>query len=511
MKKIFRSFALVTAAATITRIISFIFKIYLSRVLGAELLGVYQIAISVVATLACISSSGVPVTLSRIVAENRALGNRSVSDSLLCAATVLSLSFALLSCAVFAAFPSLAPMLFSDERCVPVFYVMLPLLATTSLYSCLRGWFWGNKNYGVYAATELTDEIAKIVFSVLFLSGTLLAINVQVAYAYAMVAGDVVVVTMLIALFFVCGGRLRRPSGFSQVVKSSAPLTATRLCGSLVSTLISLSLPLLLCKARGLTTGEATAELGRATGMVVPLLFAPTAITGSLAVVIIPEFASFNAGKERDKIGSALSQSIKFSCVVSGFFFALFAGTGVALGRLLYDDELAGRYLCFAAMAMLPMGANGLCVSALNSLGKENATFASHTAGLALLLVTLFSTVWFMGVYAYFLAVTLSHTLALVINLTTLSKNLRLDKKQLLHALLAYAFCAVAALSLSPLSALLSQVSDILSVFVTSCVLTAGYAVYVWASGCIAKEDIKFFSSEKRKKKSADKPLIQAK
>ena len=511
MKKIFRSFALVTAAATITRIISFIFKIYLSRVLGAEILGVYQIAISVVATLACISSSGVPVTLSRLVAENSALNSRSKSDSLLCAATTLSLSFALLSCAVFAAFPSLAPMLFSDERCVPVFYIMLPLLSTTALYACLRGWFWGNKNYGVYAATELTDEIAKILFSVLFLSGTLLAINVQEAYAYAMVAGDVVVVAMLIAMFFVCGGRMRRPSGFSQVVKSSAPLTATRLCGSLVSTLISLSLPLMLCKGCGLTTGEATAELGRATGMVVPLLFAPTAITGSLAVVIIPEFASLNAGKELNKIGSALSQSIKFSCVASGFFFALFASAGVVLGRLLYDDELAGRYICVAAIAMLPMGANGLCVSALNSLGKENATFASHTAGLALLLATLFSTVWFVGVYAYFIAITLSHTLALAINLTTLSKNVKLDQKQLFHALLAYAFCAVAALCLSPLSSLLAEISDILSLAVTVSALTAGYAVYVWASGCIAKDDIQFFSSGKRKKKSAEKSPCRAK
>lgn len=501
MKKIFRSFAVVTAAATVTRLISFVFKIYLSRVLGAEILGVYQIAISVVATLACISSSGVPVTLSRLVAENSALDCRSKSDSFLSAATVLSLSFALLSCAAFAAFPSLAGMLFSDERCVPVFYVMLPLLATTALYSCLRGWFWGNRNYGVYAATELTDEITKILFSVLFLSGTLIAINVQEAYAYAMVAGDVVVVVMLITLFFVCGGRVRRPSGFAQVVKSSVPLTATRLCGSLVSTLISLSLPVMLCRAAGLTTGEATAELGRATGMVMPLLFAPTAITGSLAVVIIPEFASMNAGKERDKIGSALSQSVKFSCVVSGFFFALFASSGVALGRLLYDDGTAGRYICVAAIAMLPMGANGLCVSALNSLGKENTTFASHTAGLALLLVVLFSTVWFIGVYAYFAALTVSHTVSLSINLRALSKNLKLDKKQLFHALFAYAFCAVAALCLSPLSSLLSEISDLLSVAAVFAALTAGYAVYVYASGCIAKEDLSFFLSGKGKKK----------
>ena len=120
MKKIFKSFALVTAAATVTRLLSFAFKIYLSRALGAEILGVYQIATSVIATLVCVSASGIPVTLSRMTAENSALGRRSESQKLLSAAIVLSLSFALTACAVFVAFPSLSSLLFSDLQSLHV-------------------------------------------------------------------------------------------------------------------------------------------------------------------------------------------------------------------------------------------------------------------------------------------------------------------------------------------------------------------------------------------------------
>ena len=500
MKKIFKSFALVTAAATVTRLLSFAFKIYLSRALGAEILGVYQIATSVIATLVCVSASGIPVTLSRMTAENSALGRRSESQKLLSAAIVLSLSFALTACAVFVAFPSLSSLLFSDSRCIPIFYIMLPLLVTAALYSCLRGWFWGNKNYGVYAATELTDEITKILFSVILLSGTLAFINVQEAYAYAMVASDVTVAILLIVFYFVCGGKPSRPHGYKPIVKSSLPLTATRLSGSMISTLISLSLPLLLCSAAGLTTGQATAELGRATGMVMPLLFAPTAITGSLAVVVIPELASLNAGNDKDRIGKTLSLAVKYSCIVSGFFFALFAGCGVALGKLLYADETTGRYICVAAIAVLPMGANGLCVSALNSLGKETYTFISHAAGLAMLIAILFSTVWFIGIYAYFVALIVSHVLSLAINLFNLSKLVKLDKKPLLHALFSYAFCAIAALSLSPLSVLLDDVSSsAVAVFTVGALLTLCYPVYLLSSGALTKADTAFLSSKKHK------------
>lgn len=498
MKKIIKSFALVTAAASFTRLISFVFKIYLSRTLGAEILGVYQIATSVIATLACVGSSGIPVTLSRLTAENAALNRRKSSDSFLFAAIAMSLSFALAACAAFVAFPSLANYLFSDARCVPIFYIMLPLLATASLYSCLRGWFWGNKNYGVYAATELTDEISKILFSVLLLSGTLVFIGMQEAYAYAMVASDIVVVAMLVILFFVCGGKPARPRGFRTIVKSSLPLTLTRLSGSLVTTLVSLSLPVLLCKAMSLTSGQATAELGRATGMVMPLLFAPTAITGSLAVVIIPEFASLNAENERDKIGAALSRSVKFSCIVSGFFFAVFSACGTALGGLLYKDSAAGSYLSVAAIAMLPMGANGLCVSALNSMGKENFTFFSHAVGLVVLLATLFSTVWFIGVYAYFAAMILSHCVTLAINLVQLSKQIRLDKKPLAYSLFAYAFCAVASLSLSPLSSLVADTAGnaaaVLTVFTA---MTVFYPIYLFLSKTVDKRDLEFFRRDK--------------
>ena len=114
MKKIFRSFAWVTVTAVITSLLSFVFKIYLSRALGAEILSVYQLAMSVVATLACVRSSCIPVTLSRTVAENAALGKREKRDAALFAALTLSASFALVACAVFIAFPPLAYLLFSD-------------------------------------------------------------------------------------------------------------------------------------------------------------------------------------------------------------------------------------------------------------------------------------------------------------------------------------------------------------------------------------------------------------
>ena len=75
MRKIFKAFATVTVIAAITRGLSFVFKIYLSRKLGAEILGLYQICASVFMLFACISASGMPVTLSIITAESDSIGD----------------------------------------------------------------------------------------------------------------------------------------------------------------------------------------------------------------------------------------------------------------------------------------------------------------------------------------------------------------------------------------------------------------------------------------------------
>lgn len=488
MKKIFRSFALVTATAVITRFLSFLFKIYLSRKLGAEVLGIYQIASSVVMLLACFGASGIPVTLSRMCAENAALGKKS--DSLLSAGLTVSLILALLSCFAFVAFPSLSHAVFKDERCIPIFYIMLPLTVTSAAYACLRGWFWGNRKYGVYSLSELTDEGTKIVFSVVLLSGAAAFVSVQNAYAVAMLASDVAVVFLLCICYFVSGGRPRRARNFAPVLKSSVPLTITRVSGSFIAMFVSLTLPALLSGRLGMSTGEATAELGRATGMVMPLLFAPSALTGSLAIVLIPEIATMHAKNMSDKISATLALALKFSCLAGAFFFMFFASSGKVLGDLLYSDPKAGEYLRFAAVLMLPMSANGLCVSTLNSMGKETDTFIAHLISYAVLIVLIFATVPFIGIYGYFVSMFASFCVGSVVNFSRLFKVIKLPKKELFQSFAVILFSATGAFSLAPLCDLLQERAGLFaSAAVILIICAVSFALFVVFSKIITKND----------------------
>ena len=72
MKSLFKTVALITFFSVLTRIAGFFFRIYLSRVVGAEALGLYQVATSIFIVLLTIVSSGLPLIISRMGASFRA-------------------------------------------------------------------------------------------------------------------------------------------------------------------------------------------------------------------------------------------------------------------------------------------------------------------------------------------------------------------------------------------------------------------------------------------------------
>lgn len=435
MKNFLKAFATVSLISVFTRLISFIFKIYLSRKLGAEVLGLYQICFSILGLFSCLSASGIPVTLSRLTAETQARGDYKSQYSIFSTCLITSMIFAVGTCIIFYAFPSLIDHLFSDPRCKPIFLIILPMLITVSLYCVIRGWFWGGKKYNIYATTEFLDEFLKIILAVMFLSTGLLVFATDNSYALAIMISDIIMSIILIVLFFVKGGKLARPKMFKSICRSSAPLTVTRIVGSFMTTFMSLVIPAILVSKLGYSSASATAEFGRASGMVMPLIFAPISAVSSLSVVLIPEIASLNANNNLKSFEKKLTAIIKYTLIISGLFFFLYSALGLPLGKMLYADELAGQYLQYCAFLVFPMALNSLVVSILNSLGKELQTFISHFSSCAFLVLTVFLTTKLIGIKAYFLSLIVFHTINLIFNLILLSKKFDFEKSLAIDAI----------------------------------------------------------------------------
>lgn len=420
-KKVFASVATVTVFGVFTRALSFIFKIYLSRALGAEAIGLYQIAISVFYLFASLSASGIPLVLSRRTAENDALKERS-DYSLFTAALTMGVCISLSVIAVLTLFHSRLGFLFSEPLAYPLFLVMIPALLSTTVYSVIRGWFWGKKEFTAFSVTETIEEVFRILFSIMFISGVIAGVSGAYAVALAFTVSDMLIAVLLFVIFLAKGGRLDKPKKLKKILLPSLPITAMRLFASLMATLIAFILPLRLA-LYGMSAAEATASYGRIAGMANPLLFAPNAVISSLAIVLIPEMSANGAKKQFGTLNKHLNNGVNFAFLISGLFMVLYIALGEELTILLYDDAVSGKYLQFAAYIMLPMSLSQLTQSALNSIGKELTAFANYIAGNLLMLAAVFILPKYIGIYSVAAATMLSLLVTSALNVYSLRKH----------------------------------------------------------------------------------------
>ena len=400
MKTLKQSTLLIMVFSIVTRLLSFFFKVYLSRRVGAEMLGLFQMTISVFGLFYMIAGSGLPVMLSRKTAELTALKHKEKElDGVMTGAILLSLGVAFLLIIGAVLFRGKLVFVFSDGRCVKLFYIILPALASTVIYQLLRAYFMGKGRYFDYSVTELLEEVIRIVACLTFLSNLFIGLSDSVAITVAFTVTDYAVMGILFVIYFVKGGRLAKPKGTKALFKSSLPVTGMRVAAGALTSFIAVCLPAALIKS-GMSAGEAAAEYGRAVGMAFSLLFAPLSLTGALSVVILPEAAALAATGKQKELQLRVNESLLFIFVITVLFYALFLVLGESFGELLFKDARAGRFVSFSSGMVIPAALSGLINTTLNSLGEEKKVFVSFLISSSLLILSVLFLPRYLGIYA---------------------------------------------------------------------------------------------------------------
>lgn len=438
-KNVYRTASLVTGLSAAERALGFLYRIVLSRLIGAEGIGLYQIALSVFSVFLTIGTGGIPVTVSRLISKSKAAGDAAGEKRAVSAGIVLCLALTLPVCLVFALFGNRFTFLFSDDRCLPIFLILLTGLAFSSVYAVLRGGFWGNKSFLFPSVTELLEEAVMVIAGILLLRG------VDDPYRGARLAAVAVAASYLVSFACACAGyflrhgKLLSPRGMLNPLSSSAlPITAVRGGSSLVSSAVAVILPAMLVKA-GYGQTEALSLFGIVSGMVMPVLSIPSTFIGSISLVLVPELSEDYYGGRNKRLSANIERGIfaaeGIACVLMPFFFVL----GKDAGRLLYSSDAAGVMIERCAFILYPMSISMITTGILNSLGFERRTLIYYFIGAAAMILAVFLLPRHIGAYAYPVGLTLSFSACAVLNLIYLSQKIPLSKRLLTKSLKSFA------------------------------------------------------------------------
>lgn len=412
---------MVTALSCAERALGFLYRIFLSRSAGAEGLGLYQIALSVIGVLITVSASGIPITVSRLMIKQRATEKGGELSAVSAGITAALATCVPIVAGLFLTRNRLG-FLFADDRCVNLFLIMLPGVVVTSVYAVIRGFFWGKKRFYTYAVIELAEE------SVMIIAGVILVANQADVYLKTVGASVAVTVSYLFSFvtsliaFFVLGGRFKNPKPLLKpLCVSATPITLMRTATSLTGFLIAVILPAALIKS-GLSQAEAVSSFGVISGMTMPLLFMPSTIIGSISLVLVPELAENFYKKRYAGLQNNVEKALLYSSVIAAFIIPVFIGTGEYLCRLIYKNATAGVYLEYAAPLMLPMSVTMISNSLLNSMGMERRTLAYFGAGSVFLLLSVWLLPAKIGNGALIAGYLLSFTVTAVLNVRLLTR-----------------------------------------------------------------------------------------
>lgn len=122
---VFKSVSLVTALSVLEKGLGFLYRIVLSRLIGAEGLGLYHVALSLFSLFLTLGTGGIPVTVSRFISKSKAEKNLKGEREAVSAGVCLCLFLTLPALCIFLPFANKIPFLFSDTRAVSVFRILL--------------------------------------------------------------------------------------------------------------------------------------------------------------------------------------------------------------------------------------------------------------------------------------------------------------------------------------------------------------------------------------------------
>lgn len=413
MKTLFKSVAVITIFSIVTRALGLVLKIYISREIGAQALGWYQIALSVFSLLCVIISSGLPLIISKNVSKSPKSRGKTVFAGFL-----IAMIFSGIICAFVIGFPQFFNLIFGQGESTIVLLFLLPGIIGTAIYASFRGALWGDKEFFVLGFVEFIEQIIRFAICIILFNFAIDKISGENIAGLSLSIACILSSIVAIIIYFSKKGKFEWRFGeVKSLLKESSPITFVRTLSSVVTLLLALIVPLGLEKS-GLSQVEAISQFGIATGMVMPLVTIPGTLIGSISTALIPEISDAKNRRATYQINTSLCASI----IISTLLIPIFISIGKPLGRLLFENNLSGEMLFFSSLLLVPMGLSQITSSILNATGRERQSMYSYLISSIFLFGSIIFLPRYVGIYSLIIGLGLLALISSSINLFLIRK-----------------------------------------------------------------------------------------
>lgn len=415
---------ILTLAGLLTRVMGFFYKIYLSNVMTPENLGLYQLVFPVFGLMFTIFGAGIQTAISQLVASRKDL-----KRPILIKACILSFTLAcLLSVFLFFNSDFIAEHFLMEKEAAAALRVLSFCFPFCGITSCTQGYYLGIKDTKVPALSQLCEQTVRI-FAVFMIATYLGNGDAKVTSELAVlgiVAGEIGATTLCLLSFsrhlFPIPNLSKEAPVFRPLLKLAIPLTGTKLVVSLLHSLEAILIPFML-KKYGLSPSEALATYGVLSGMALPFLLFPSAITNAFALMILPTVSEAQGNNNIAKIKKTAELAVKYSLLLGLYSTCVFFLFGNMFGMTFFHNRSAGIYMTALAWICPFLYLSTTLSSIINGLGKAHVTFFNTVTSLSIRILFLCFMVPKCGLYGYLLGMLVSQIAIALLDYLSLKKR----------------------------------------------------------------------------------------
>ena len=495
---------ILTGASLITRLLGFAFRVYMSNIMGAEGMGLYQLLFPIYMLLWAASSAGISLAVSKMVAEESSRGENSNAVRILKVSLCIALPLSVFLSLILYFF---APFIATYYIHEPVTALSLKILAGCipfmSSACCIRGYFQGRQEMSVSALAQIVEQVARMLIIYLF-AGLFIPKGIEYACALGvlgMCIGEVFSFILSYTAFRLKKRKLRfnKPNlayhkAFSTLFALSVPITANRFLTSGLQSFENILIPIQLQKF-GLNASRALGLYGEFSGMALPLLFFPSMVTMSLSTVLVPAISAAASRNQQITLQRMIGKAIQFSSLIGVGAAALFLSFPNEIALACYGIENVGYLLKLLAIICPFLYLQNILTGTMNGLGMQKQTFKTNILGSLVCIAVILTVIPIKGILGFVLALLIQSGLVTVLLLWQILKNIDLPI-DISNWMIKPTLAALAG-SLTTIyihhTYLVAIFSSTLATFIAITLLTAFYIGVLFMLKCITVKDIKMF------------------
>lgn len=422
-------------AGFVVRIFGFVYRIYLSNLIGSEGMGLFQLISPVYSLVILTLTSGISIAVSKMVAAEYAKKHIVNLKRITGIALVMVVTLGMIvSFFMYLNMNFIVSVILKDSRTYHAMLFLMPCIPIIAAASALKGYFYGIQDVVPTAISQIAEQVVKIGL-VMAMAGYFLKVGLEYACALAtagMAVGEMANLGVLVIIYKIKNkskkaqkqgkGYISRRSIVKEILHISIPVSFNRFITSIMFTIEQILIPRSLL-AGGLDYRQSMQEFGKLSGMAMPLLFFPSLVTASLATTLVPAISEAISLKNYKTVNYRISKSIQLTFILGFIFTAIFYSFPYDISEMIYKKENIGKMLYMLSFTCVFMYLQQTLLGILNGLGKQGISLRNSIIGNSIRIGFVYFCIPVYGIQGYMWGSIASSAIVCVLNSYTVIKT----------------------------------------------------------------------------------------